>query len=121
VPSGKNLAKVTTAGLTLNFDIYDMSLAKTLRTERSLQPPLILFIGLVAITLVGNRLLEIAFSGFATGDANLPMWLPQLSSAGQTAVLYIFAMDILRYIAIPASLIWLAYSYGRSVSGSSPN
>jgi len=98
-----------------------MTLVKALRTERSLQLPVILFVGLLSITLIGDRLLEIAFSGFATGATDLPMWLPQLGSAGQTAVFYIMAMEFLRYIAIPASLIWLAYSYGRYVSGSSHN
>jgi hypothetical protein len=98
-----------------------MSQVTALRTERSLQLPAILSVGLVGVTLVGDRLLEIAFSGFATGASDLPVWLPQLGTVGQTAVIYLVAMDFLRYIAIPASLIWLAYSYGRYVSSSSPD
>ncbi|MDS0260917.1 hypothetical protein NDI56_16065 [Haloarcula sp. S1CR25-12] len=98
-----------------------MSLVKALRTELSFQLPVIFCLGLLAVTAIGNELLRIAFSGFATGSADLPVWLPQLGSVGQTAVLYITVMEFLKYIAIPASLIWLAYSYGRYVSGNSGN
>jgi uncharacterized membrane protein YhdT len=90
-----------------------MSLIASFRKEPSLRRPGIILLGLVATILIGERLLTVAFAGVRQGSSGFPVWLPELGSIGQTIVFYSMLFDILKFIVLPAVLLWLAYQYGR--------
>ena len=90
-----------------------MSLRQSLRTEPSLRRPAIVVTVLITATLIGERVLTAAFTGVLDGSAAFPVWLPRLSTIGETVVFYTLLLEALKFIAIPMALVWLAYAYGR--------
>lgn len=90
-----------------------MSLIRPFHEEPSLIRPGIILVGLLATVLIGERLLTIAVAGVRSGASGFPVWLPELGSVGETIVLYSMLFDVLKFVAIPAVLLWLAYQYGR--------
>lgn len=89
-----------------------MSLLRSVRRERSLRRPTLLLVALLAVVLTAELALTTAFDGFEDG-AGFPAWLPQLGSVGETVVFYLLALDLLKFVAIPATLVWFGYAYGR--------
>ena len=69
------------------------------------------------MVLVGERLLTIAFDDVRQGSSGFPVWLPELGSIGETIVFYSTLFDVLKFVAIPAVLLWLGYQYGRYSAG----
>lgn len=98
-----------------------MSVLKSLRNEPSLRRPTIILIVLAVTVLIGEHLLRTAFAGFREGSSGFPVWLPQLSSAGETVLFYIMLFGFLKFIAIPVTLVWLGYAYGRFSAADSAN
>ena len=90
-----------------------MSLLELLRTEPSLRRPAIVVIVLITTTLLGERVLTAVFDSVLEGSSIMPMWLPQLGTIGKTVTFYMLLLDFLHFIAIPVTLMWLAYAYGR--------
>lgn len=72
----------------------------------------------VAVILLGDRLLSTAFDGLREGSGDLPGWLPQFGSVGETVVFYATLSDVLTFVVLPAILVWLGYAYGRSRASS---
>ncbi|WP_255195360.1 hypothetical protein [Halorarius litoreus] len=90
-----------------------MSLIASFREEPSLRRPGIALVGLLTMILIGERLLTMAVDGVRQGSSGFPVWLPELGSIGETIVFYSMLFDVLKFIAIPAVLMWFAYQYGR--------
>lgn len=79
-------------------------------TSSPRRPALVLATLLIAIA-VGEWVLAAAFADVGAG--RLPAWLPQFGSVGETVVLYIRLVDVLTYVGVPATLVWLGYAFGR--------
>ncbi|MFC6939315.1 hypothetical protein ACFQE8_04975 [Salinirubellus sp. GCM10025818] len=94
-----------------------MALIASFREEPSLRRPGIALLGLLTMVLIGERLLTIAVDGVRHGSAEFPVWLPELGSIGGTIVFYSLLFDVVKFVAIPAVLLWLAYQYGRYSAG----
>lgn len=94
-----------------------MFLIASFREEPSLHRPGIVLLGLVATVVIGERLVTSAIAGVRRGTSEFPVWLPELGSIGETIVFYSMLFDVLKFIAIPAVLLWLAYQYGRHSAG----
>lgn len=94
-----------------------MSLLASLREEPSLRRPAIVLVGLLAAVLVGEWLLTIAVADIRSGASSFPVWLPEFGSIGETLVVYGLLFDFLKFVVIPAVLLWLAYQYGRHATG----
>lgn len=90
-----------------------MSLIASFREEPSLRRPGIVLLGLLATLLLGERLLTMAVAGVRQGSSGFPVWLPELGSIGETIVLYSVLFDVLKFVVLPAGLLWIAYRYGR--------
>jgi len=45
--------------------------------------------------------------------AEFPFWLPQVGPIGRTVVFYAMVFDLLTFVAIPGTLLWLGYALGR--------
>ncbi|MFC7078275.1 hypothetical protein [Haloarcula halophila] len=90
-----------------------MSLIVPFREKPSLRRPGIALLGLLTMVLIGEWLLTIAVGGVRQGSSDFPVWLPELGSIGETIVFYSTLFDVLKFVAIPAVLLWLAYQYGR--------
>lgn len=54
-----------------------------------------------------------AVAGVRQEPSGFPVWLPELGSIGETIVFYSMLFDILKFVVLPAILLWLAYQYGR--------
>lgn len=89
-----------------------MSLPAALH-DRSLRRPFFVLLVLVTVVVSGEHALTVAFAGIGEGTTDLPVWLPRLGSVGETVLFYTTLVDALKFIAIPVSVIWLAYNYGR--------
>ena len=94
-----------------------MSLIASFREKPSLRRPGIVLLCLLAMVLIGERLLTIAVAGVRVGPSGFPWWLPELGSIGETVVFYGTLFNFLKFIVIPALLLWLAYQYGRHSAG----
>ena len=94
-----------------------MSLIASFREEPSLRRPGIILLGLLATVLIGERLLMIAIAGVRSGTSGFPVWFPELGSTGETILFYSLLFDVLKFVAIPTILLWLAYQYGRHSAG----
>lgn len=103
----------TTKCIPGNDDCCPMSLIASLREEPSLRRPGIVLAGLLATVLIGERLLTNAVTGVRQGPTAFPVWLPELGSIGETIVFYSMLFDFLKFVAIPAVLLWLACQFGR--------
>lgn len=66
----------------------------------------------LAFLVVGEMLLSNAFSAVREGTADLPWWLPQLGSVGETVAYYLLLVDAVKFVVVPAALLWLGYAYG---------
>jgi len=93
------------------LDVTTMSLLHSLRDDPSLRHPAVAFILLLTVVLLGERVLAGAFANIS--GSGLPGWLPQFGTTGQTVTYYLLAFDVLQFIALPVTLLWLAYAYGR--------
>jgi hypothetical protein len=47
------------------------------------------------------------------GRGGFPLWLPHFGTLGKTYTYYLLFFDFLRFVALPAALMWVAYAYGR--------
>lgn len=95
-----------------------MSLLQSFRTEPSLRRPAVVAAALLTLVIIGERVLTTVFTGVTEGSATLPMWLPQAGTTGETVVFYTLLLNVLQFVAIPATLMWLAYAYGHYTAGS---
>jgi uncharacterized membrane protein YhdT len=94
-----------------------MTLLASFREEPALRWPGIALVGLLAMLLIAEWLLTIAVAGVRSGGSSFPMWLPTVGSIGETLVFYSTLFDILKFVVIPAVILWLAYQYGRHTIG----
>lgn len=78
----------------------------------SLRRPALALVGLLATVLIGDRVLNTVISGVLERGADFPVWLPHFSSVGETVLFYTLLFDVLKFVAVPATLLWLAYAYG---------
>lgn len=90
-----------------------MGLIAPFREEPSLRRPGIVLLALLTIVLVGEWLFSTAVDGVRQGSSEFPVWLPELGSVGETIVFYSLLFDVMKFVAIPAGLLWLAYQFGR--------
>lgn len=93
-----------------------MSPLNSFRSEPAIRRPAIMLVVLLAIVILGELLLTNAFSSI--GTSGFPGWLPQVGSAGSTVLFYNLLMDVLKYVFVPLTAIWLSYAYGRHQSSS---
>lgn len=78
----------------------------------SLRRPVAAVAAVLAVVLIGERLLGTGLaSRQATGE--LPAWLPQFGALDQTVVAYATLFDLLKFVVLPAALVWVGYAYGR--------
>ena len=94
-----------------------MSLRESFSEEPSLRRPAVVLVGLLVTVVIGERLLAVAVAGVRPGSSSFPVWLPVWGSIGETIVVYGLFFDFLKFIVIPAVLLWLAYQYGRHSTG----
>ncbi|WP_436927600.1 hypothetical protein [Halosimplex amylolyticum] len=94
-----------------------MALIASSREEPSLRQPGIVLLCLLAMVLIGERLLTIAVDGVRQGSSGFPVWLPEIGSIGETIVFYSMLFDVLKFVVIPVVLLWLAHQYGRYSAG----
>ncbi|MBX0298171.1 hypothetical protein [Haloarcula nitratireducens] len=94
-----------------------MALIALFREKPSLRRPGMALLGLLTMVVIGERLLTLAVEGVRQGSTEFPVWLPELGSVGETIVFYSLLFDVLKFVAIPAVLLWLAYQYGRYSAG----
>jgi hypothetical protein len=85
--------------------------------DPTLRRPAALLAVLIATVAIGERALTIALDGVGEGAATVPAWLPRLGTIGETVVFYAALFDALKFLAVPAALVWLAYAYGRRRGG----
>lgn len=90
-----------------------MSVIGLLRTEPSLRRPAFALTALLAVILVGERVVETTIDRVIDGAGGFPLWLPQLGSVGKTVTYYLIFFDFLKFIVLPITLMWIAYAYGR--------
>lgn len=96
-----------------------MSVIGLLRTEPSLRRPVFAFTALLAVVLVGERIVETAIDRVVDGTGGFPLWLPQLGTVGETVTYYLLFFDFLKFVGVPLALMWIAYASGRYCSGPS--
>lgn len=89
-----------------------MTLIRSLRNDPALRYPALSAILLLTITILSEGILRAEFSNISVGS-ELPAWLPQFGSTGQTVFYYILFFDLLKFVALPIALLWLAYAFGR--------
>ena len=78
------------------------------------RPPALLLTVLVTTAVVGNRVLWKSLDGVEGGmGAEFPFWLPQVGPIGRTVVFYAMVFDLLTFVAIPGTLLWLGYALGQ--------
>jgi len=92
-------------------DIGIMALLGSLRDDPHLRRPAVASLLLLTVVLLGDQVLTVAFADI--GGSGLPAWLPLSGTIGQTVAFYLLFFDVLKYIALPVTLLWLAYAYGR--------
>jgi hypothetical protein len=73
---------------------------------------------LISTVLIGERVMAAVFTGVEEGSFAFPVWLPQASTFSETVMFYTLFLKFVQYIAIPATLLWLAYAYGRDTADS---
>ena len=95
-----------------------MSLLQSLRTEPALRRPAIATIALTSVVVIADRVLTAVFTDVVDGSAAFPVWLPQAGTSGETVVFYTLLLNFLQFVALPATLMWLAYAYGRYTAAS---
>lgn len=83
----------------------------SLRDGLHLRRPAVATVLLLTVILLGDQVLAVAFADI--GGSGLPGWLPQFGTVGQTVTYYRLSIDALTFIALPVSLLCLAYTYGR--------
>lgn len=81
-----------------------------------LRRPVIVLSMLLMVVLSGEYTLTVAFAGIGEGATDFPVWLPRLDSVGETVVFYTTIFDAIKFVAVPVTVIWLAYNYGRHYS-----
>lgn len=91
-----------------------------LHRESPLRRPVAALVTTVTLVLGGELLLGMAFSGLREGSAAIPWWLPELGTLGETVLVYLLLVDVLKYLAVPIALLWVGYAYGRHRSPTAP-
>jgi hypothetical protein len=90
-----------------------MELTQSIRRDPTLRRPVVVLGSLFATVLIGEYLLMEFVIGVSDDVTTLPAWLPQFSMVGKTVVYYALFFDFLKFIAIPLTLVWLGYAFGR--------
>ena len=86
---------------------------KFLRGRSAPRRPVVVLAGLLVLVFVGEGALRVAFGGGSGGVSSLPPWLPRFGSVGETVFAYALLFDALKFVAVPAALVWVGYAYGR--------
>ena len=81
--------------------------------DSSLRLPAVVLSSLILLVLVGEHVLASVLDSVLAGGGGFPAWFPHSGSVGKTAVVYGLAFDALKFVVIPAVLVWLGYAYGR--------
>lgn len=93
----------------------------SLWNDSALWRPIGVLAALVVVILIGERVLARIVDGVLAGSGGFPIWFPHVRSVGETVVLYGILFDILKFVLIPATLVWLGYVYGRHRAVTSTN
>lgn len=94
-----------------------MALLSSFREESPLRRAAIALVGLLVTGVVGQWLLSSAFDGCRTKFSELQWWLPDAGSIRGTLVVYGTVLDVLKFVVIPAVLLWLRCRYCQQATG----
>ena len=79
----------------------------------SLRRSIVALVTLVVVLLIGEHILASVTYNMLYGTGVFPVWFPHFRVVGTTLFAYNLFFDFLKFIAIPATLVWVGYVYGR--------